>query len=466
MIVSVTRADIIWNYAGLLFRLGVNFFILPLLLAFLDENSLGLWYVFVSIGSFTSLFQLGFSPALARNIAYCVAGAKSLNSEHVANIMDRNDDISWSLFANVVVVSKRLYRRIAIAALCGMLVLGSLYIEAIGSSVDGALVAWALYSFGAFLNLLYLYYESLLRGIGSVASVNKATVYSVLIQLGIVGTCFFLGLGLLSPVIGYVAQGIVFRFMCSRYFWSSPILAPSFNASDLGRYSDQALQRELYRIISPNAYRDGVVSLSNYLATQANTIICSTFISLAQTGMFSVASQIVNAVANIASAYINACHPQLQMLYAKGDKSKEKRLLEKASSSFIIMYVIGSVIIGIVVLPILGIIKPNYNVDTSFYVIMTVYYFVWKYGTNFAAFISNHNTIPYVKSFIITSMAGVLLSVVLVSIFNMGMWGLVVGQLVAQVAYNFWKWPQVVASWFDINVLAFVKEGLRLWLRR
>lgn len=466
MIISVTRSDVLWNYAGLFFRLGVNFFILPLLLAFLTEDSLGLWYVFASIGGFTSLFQLGFSPAIARNIAYCVAGVKILSSESTASSSDQKGEISWPLFANVVIVSKRMYRLISAAALVAMLSLGSCYVSAIGSGVDGVLEAWLLYSFGAYLNLYYLYYESLLRGIGSIASVNKATVFSVLIQLAVVGVCFFFDLGLFSPVFGYVIQGVVFRLLCSRFFWSSPVVSSSFCRSDLKRYSDSTQQQNLYHIISPNAYRDGIVSLSNYLATQANTIICSAFISLAQTGMFSITSQIVNAVANIASAYINACHPQLQMLYAQGELLREKYLAEKASSSFIIMYLVGSALVGLVALPILKTLKPSYAVDLPFYLLMAVYYFIWKTGTNFAAFISNRNTIPYVRAFITSSIAGVLLSIIFVVVFDMGVWGLVVGQLISQLVYNFWKWPQVVASWFNTDMLTFFIDGVKKWLGR
>lgn len=465
MIVSISRSDVLWNYAGLFFRLGVNFFILPLLMAFLTEDSLGLWYVFVSIGSFTALFQLGFSPALARNIAYCVAGAKTLNVESAARSIDQRDEISWPLFANVILVSKKMYRLIALLALVIMLSAGSFYISVIGSSVDGALGAWLLYSFGAFLNLYYLYYESLLRGIGSIASVNKATVLSVVIQLIVVWVCFFFNLGIFSPVVGYVTQGVIFRFSCSKYFWSNHVVSTSFCIGDLNRYSDRALQRSLYRIISPNAYRDGIVSLSNYLATQANTIICSSFISLAQAGMFSVASQIVNAVASVASAYINACHPQLQMLYARSDYSGEERLIEKASSSFVITYLFGSALVGFAVLPILGIIRESYAIDFPFYVLMVGYYFIWKVGTNFAAFISNHNTIPYVKAFIISSILGVLLSIFFVTALDAGVWGLVIGQLISQVIYNFWKWPEVVAGWFNKNTFVFFIDGIKLWLK-
>ena len=40
--------------------------------------------------------------------------------------------------------------------------------------------------------------------------------------------------------------------------------------------------------IWPNAWRDGMVSASDYLCTQVGTVICSLFMTLPETGIYSV----------------------------------------------------------------------------------------------------------------------------------------------------------------------------------
>lgn len=55
--------------------------LLPVVLHFLPSDELGLWYVFLSIGTFVSLFDFGFTPQMARQITYSFSGALSLQKK-------------------------------------------------------------------------------------------------------------------------------------------------------------------------------------------------------------------------------------------------------------------------------------------------------------------------------------------------------------------------------------------------
>lgn len=75
--------NLLWNYIGYGVSLGVNLFLLPIVLFFLSSEELGLWYVFLSISTFINLVDFGFSPQLARFVTYAYTGAGVLQKEGV-----------------------------------------------------------------------------------------------------------------------------------------------------------------------------------------------------------------------------------------------------------------------------------------------------------------------------------------------------------------------------------------------
>ena len=68
MNISVGKKDVIWSYASMALTMIVNLFLLPLYIYFFTPDMVGLWYVFISIGSIALLFDFGFSVTFARNI--------------------------------------------------------------------------------------------------------------------------------------------------------------------------------------------------------------------------------------------------------------------------------------------------------------------------------------------------------------------------------------------------------------
>lgn len=62
--IEIKGKDIVWSYLGALLSMAANIVMIPFLVYYLDENLLGLWYVFCSIGAMTALFDFGFATTL------------------------------------------------------------------------------------------------------------------------------------------------------------------------------------------------------------------------------------------------------------------------------------------------------------------------------------------------------------------------------------------------------------------
>ena len=101
MQIGASRRDFLWNFGGTFFRMGSSFLLLPFLLAFLGDDELGLWYVFLAVSSFVTLFQAGFAPTFARNVAYCWSGARALSKRGVVR-SGEGGEINWGLRSRVV----------------------------------------------------------------------------------------------------------------------------------------------------------------------------------------------------------------------------------------------------------------------------------------------------------------------------------------------------------------------------
>lgn len=81
----------------------------------------------------------------------------------------------------------------------------------------------------------------------------------------------------------------------------------------------------------------------------------------------------------------------------------------------------------------------------------------------FCIYIISTNEIPYLPAYIVSAIAGFVLSYVLISFTGMGVWALVVGNGAAQLAYNNWKWPIYLARKFSSHYFALIRAGLMQW---
>ena len=205
-----------------------NFILLPLLLIFLTSEQIGLWYVFVAISGFAQLLEFGFTSTLSRNILYCLSGAQSLAKTGLAEDASTGQGgVNWHLFRTVLFTSKLIYGVIGITALVLASIVGSMYVSAVTGnfSIEWSLAAWIVFDVSIFTNLYYLYKLTFLRGVGDVASENKAVTVARVGQLVITAILLFCGLQLLAAAFGFLFYSIVLRIIAGHAFKSNLIVA-------------------------------------------------------------------------------------------------------------------------------------------------------------------------------------------------------------------------------------------------
>lgn len=460
--IAVSKRDVIWNYVGTLASMASNIVLLPLLLVFLTGEQVGLWYVFVAISGFAQLLEFGFTSTLARNILYCLSGAKRLTKQGCDN--DSVDgEVDWHLMRVVLFTSKAIYAVLGIVALVAAGSIGTVYVSSVthGFAVEGSLPAWVIFVVSIFTNLYFLYCLTFLRGVGDVAGENRAVTIARIFQLVITATLLLLGLNLIAAAIGFLAYSTVLRFLAMREFYGHSDVKEGIASDDSEIERSEML--DVLKTVSFVAWRDGVVSLAWYGATQAMSLLCSAFLGLEETATYSVMLQFASAIHSMSSGYIRSCFPMYQSAYVRGDKGVQRHVVERGFSCYIAMYLCGTVAVT-VMLPVLTLFKKDFICEPLLFIGIAAYYFLLNQHSLFCNIIVSMNQIPYFIAYIISTGAGIALSCLLCGVFHWEAWGLVIGQAVPQLLYNNWHWPKYVLDMIGAGYLESLRNGAKWWI--
>lgn len=441
MKINISKSDIIWNYIGIIVSLMGNFLLIPFLLKFLSTDYYGLWNVFISLGAVSVLFDFGFNSLFARNIAYSWSGVKNLSKENV--VATDNNGVNYPLLKKVIKTCQLIYLIISSAALLVLVSIGTIYVSHVAKSISNNLVviiAWELYAIGIFLDLLYGYYDAFLRGIGEIGADNKARVIAKLIQIVLTVVLLFLNFGIISTSIANIVYGLAFRELCKKRFYSYKNMKTRLNEVGAVSISDIF---ETFKIVWHNAWREGIVSIANYISNQVTTLLCSLYLGLAATAKFGLAVQFTSAVAQIATALLISYQPALQEAYAHRNKEVISAKLSMGVISYVILYPLG--LIGLMLfIPVINIIKGSAILTIPLLFSVGFYQFILKFRDCYAWYLGSTNRVIYYKSFIFSSVLCTTLSVLFVGYWHLNISGFVYAQIISQLVFNVWYWPLYV----------------------
>lgn len=458
MIVNAGKKDVVWNYLGILFNLGSNVIFLPVMIHYVSPDMVGLWYIFASIGSIVQLFDMGFNPTISHCVTYAWSGASDLKKDGVV-FADENGGPNIPLMCGVLRACQYLYLRISLAAALVMLLFGTLYIRHVAFSYMtwDVYAAWFIYIISIFTNMYIGYYAVVLTGIGDVFRKNKATIISrgLFVVLGIIG--LVLGYGLLCLCVSYLISGFGLRYFCKKYLLINHSFGHFLKSGDEGKYTVKYVIGTMWH----NAWRDGLVTITAYLTGQATVLISGAYLSLYETGIYSVSMQIINVLLGVAGGLFSAYLPALQSYYVTKNVEKAKVLYQRAVSCFYFITflgVLGFLVIGI---PIIQLIRHDFIINRLPFTGLAISMFLIARHRWAACLISTWNTLPYTFAFIVFGVLSVLSTYIGLALFELGITGLICIPLVVESLYNNWKWVVVVNKFYNITEFDTLTFGFR-----
>jgi O-antigen/teichoic acid export membrane protein len=454
---KLSNKDYLWSYIGVFLSLFANIIMVPFIMYFLDGDNYGLWGVFQSLAGITVLFDFGFTTTFGRNINYCWNGAEKLEKTGV--VFSNASEPNFYLMKKTMTACQRVFLILSSTALFLMVTLGSLYISYISRELNTSepLIAWLIYAVAIFLNLYFGYYGSFLRGVGAISDFNKSIVFSKLAQIISTIILLWCGFGLIGTGVAYLTYGTLYRLIAKHRFYRFRGIGEGLKK--VTAKIPAAEVKDMFLTVWYNAWREGLVSLSNYLSNQACTIIVSLYMPLTQTGAYSLGVQICNAVAHVAATMYSSNQPVLQSAYINNDKEAQKRTMSLIVFSFAALDIIGMLFVTTVGLPLLKLIRPETVVAPAVLLALGLYHFILNLRNCYTSYFSCTNRIPYVKAFLTSSITCIVLALIAMGALKMGMWGIIAAQLISQLMYNAWAWAVKAHKEMQLSASMTVRLG-------
>lgn len=140
--------------------------------------------------------------------------------------------------------------------------------------------------------------------------------------------------GLTGACIAYLLYGTAFRILGKYKFYQYKDIGRHLNEININVGKEEI--KTLFFTVWHNAWREGVITICNYLSNQASTLICSMFFTLSETGIYSLGVQIASAISTVASALYSAYQPTLQAAYVRQDKDKMRNTMSMVVVTYIL----------------------------------------------------------------------------------------------------------------------------------
>lgn len=408
---------------------------LPVLVRALTAEEVGLWYVFNSLGALASLGgSFGLSQSYTRGAAYLLAGAPNLAAQGPAEACPGSSPNREGLSA--------LYRSgliafglTALAAFVLLATLGTLYLlkGPAGGSSPQEMIAWSVYSVGTGLLVFSGLPIAFLEGTGKVALSQQIQLWA---RTGFAA----------SAVIALAAGGRLTVLCALSAVSSTGILV----AAHLGSVSGFATgfwkasvdqSRSFLVSLWPNSWRFALTSLGSVLINSSGPLVCERFLGLSAAGSFGLSAQILRMGAAVSNSWISSVVPVLSRLRSLGDAEVLREVFLRRLVLALGTQLVLS-LLCVVAAPMLPLVAPGSTrlLDSGPLVVLSLVVLLEFNHSAFAAVILAENRVPFGRSAVISGAAVILLSTTLAQFTSFGVWSVILGQGLVQIAFNNWYW--------------------------
>lgn len=431
---DVNKTTLFVSYISQFFQYGIAFLVLPILLRELDAQTVGVWYLFLSIHSLVSLLDFGFGPSVQRSFSYVFAGAKSLYADGYDSSPDKH--LNYNLINSLLYTCKFIYKRISIFIFLLGSTIGSLYLHhSLKNFFDiNIFFIWILYIGTTALYFYYCYFLSVIRGRGNITHYNFIVISSKSIYVLSLFILLILNCGLLSLIVANFLNIIVIIIIGKRLYLSNV---------DKKRLHNCDKPENLYKIIWKNARNSGLVSLGVFLLSQAGIFLSGMFLNLTEVAQLGLLLQVFGIIVVLSRVNINTVLPKISSLWVSGTIKEIRQIFIKNQFIGYVIYFICVLFLFVLGNRVLALINSNVVLPSNDVILLyALFYLMELTHGNCCTLISSSNNIPFVKASIISGVIAIITSLVFLYL-KLGMISFPLGLICGSLPYNSWKWPVV-----------------------
>jgi len=450
---QIGRKDVIWNFAATFMRIASGVIVLPLVLRLLPSQEVGLWNIFLTIGSLATLLDFGFSNSFSRNVTYIFSGVKTLIPKGYCAVDENDRSIDYGLLKSVISAMRRYYGILAGIFLLIFFAISPYYLTSILQKYNGdrheIWIAWFTYGVLVAYQLYTYYYSSILTGRGLVKRSLQIIIIGQTSRIVISVICLLSGLGIMSLVIGQFTSDVINRSLCYFAFYDKDIRVKLKVKSEIP-------VKEVMKIMTPNAVKIGITTIGGFFINKAVMFIAPLYLSLSAIGSFGTTKQMIDLIVSLGGIWFATYYPKTTLYTVNKDVEGVKRLYIKGKLCLIGVFIVCGLGLIFVGPPLLIFIKSNTHLLSSsmIFVFLIVAFLEANHGMS-GLLLLTKNEVPFVKASLISGLAVLALLFISFNYTGLGIWGMIIASGIAQAVYQNWKWPLMVKRELNIKVMDF-----------
>ena len=443
------RSTVVWSWVFNGFRLATGLLLLPLVLRKLSTTELGMYYVFLSQVALAPVIDFGFSSTILRFVSYAMGGAETIQAHGVSKATGSgpNFGLLWQLFFT----TRALYRVMALIVLVILGIWGTYIVELRiheTPSPNTARVAWLITLIATVLNVYSSWAPVFLRGMDEVLTSVRITVLASVVRFVFAVGLLLAGAGLMSlplgDLVGSLIQQVIARRVCLRRLRRQPSPA-------------KADVWQTLRIMWPNSWRQGLLSLGSYFTVNANTAICLSVLGLAANARYGLSCQLMGVISGMASVWIQVKWPVIGQQLARHDYAAVQRTLWPRMwltyLTFLSMAA-GLLLCGQPLLRLFG--SGKQMLPLPWLALLAFSSFLDAQVSIWGALIATGNRVPYLWPSVGASLLAFALSLTLIHTTSLGLGAFVLAPLLAHSLFNHWYWPLYAARGIQTSWARFM----------
>jgi O-antigen/teichoic acid export membrane protein len=446
--INIGRKDVLWNYAATFLQIGVGIILLPFILRVFPQETVAIWTIFTTIMALTSLLDFGFNPSFARNVSYVVSGVKELKTTGYQIVEDGNSEIDYSLFKGLINAMKWFYSRVAVILFVLLATAGTYYMHIVLKTYSGdhteVYIAWAILVAINAYSLYTMYYDSLMQGKGLIKRSKQIKIAGQTVYLIVAIVLILLRFNLIAVVSAQALSIVIIRILSYRIIYTLEFKQLLQNVKAQAR-------KEILKPIYPNAIKVGLTGIGWFLVSRSAIIIGSLYLSLDVIASYGITIQVIGVITAVASVYFNSYQPKFVQYRVQNNNVAIKQLYLKGCLFIFCTFVIGGVALFFLGEWSLNLIRSKTSLLSDFFIIVALLIYLLEINhANAGNILLTKNEVPYFKASLVAGTTTLILLIGFLKYTNLGVWGLILAQGIAQGCYQNWKWPMVVVR--DLNI--------------
>jgi len=411
-----------WFSRGLTIVLGLV--LMPVLFRTLPKEELGLWLLLGQSASVLGVLDFGFGVTLTRRLAF--ARGKSGANPNAALTSESRSEI-----ADLVATGLRIYRILALLATLISLGLGFLYLRSLdleSVSLSAVWTAWAVLCLSYGLNFWAAPWTCLLQGVGHVGWDAILSSFSGALTLIVQIVAALLGGGLVSLALIAAAGAVVQRIVILRF--------ARHKQPDLFALRGQ-WRGDWFREMAPFAWRAWLTALGTVILFNTDQFFVATLTGTEQFPPYRAGTLVFMNLNMIAVTMATTSTVFVSQLWQLGDINAIQAIVLRNARFGLFVIAVGGAYLLTVGEPFfhLWLGEHGFPGTSILLILFLLILFETQHFIASAAIRATHLE-PFAVWSILSGITKLALSWILAS--RLGLIGIPLGTLVAQIATNYW----------------------------